>query len=170
LVILQAMNQLFELLASFLRGVLDFFYPLFRRFMPLQTFRYLVTGSTNTLLGIVVYFISYSFWFQGTVFNLGFYAFKAHSAALLASFMVTFPLGFFFSKFVVFSDSHLRSRIQLFRYLMICVFNLFLNYLLLKVQVEVLLIDPLLAQFFTVTGVVIFSYLAQRNFSFKNKK
>jgi len=170
LVILQAMNQLFELLASFVRGVLDFFYPLFRRFMPLQTFRYLVTGSTNTLLGIVVYFISYSFWFQGTVFNLGFYAFKAHSAALLASFMVTFPLGFFFSKFVVFSDSHLRSRIQLFRYLMICVFNLFLNYLLLKVQVEVLLIDPLLAQFFTVTGVVIFSYLAQRNFSFKNKK
>ncbi len=164
------MNQLFELLASFVRGVLDFFYPLFRRFMPLQTFRYLVTGSTNTLLGIVVYFISYSFWFQGTVFNLGFYAFKAHSAALLASFMVTFPLGFFFSKFVVFSDSHLRSRIQLFRYLMICVFNLFLNYLLLKVQVEVLLIDPLLAQFFTVTGVVIFSYLAQRNFSFKNKK
>ena len=164
------MNQLFELLASFVRGVLDFFYPLFRRFMPLQTFRYLVTGSTNTLLGIVVYFISYSFFFQGTVFNLGFYAFKAHSAALLASFMVTFPLGFFFSKFVVFSDSHLRSRIQLFRYLMICVFNLFLNYLLLKVQVEVLLIDPLLAQFFTVTGVVIFSYLAQRNFSFKNKK
>jgi len=164
------MNQLFELLASFVRGVLDFFYPLFRRFMPLQTFRYLVMGSTNTLLGIVVYFISYSFWFQGTVFNLGFYAFKAHSAALLASFMVTFPLGFFFSKFVVFSDSHLRSRIQLFRYLMICVFNLFLNYLLLKVQVEVLLIDPLLAQFFTVTGVVIFSYLAQRNFSFKNKK
>ena len=164
------MNQLFELLASFVRGVLDFFYPLFRRFMPLQTFRYLVTGSTNTLLGIVVYFISYSFWFQWTVFNLGFYAFKAHSAALLASFMVTFPLGFFFSKFVVFSDSHLRSRIQLFRYFMICVFNLFLNYLLLKVQVEVLLIDPLLAQFFTVTGVVIFSYLAQRNFSFKNKK
>ncbi len=164
------MNQLFELLASFVRGVLDFFYPLFRRFMPLQTFRYLVTGSINTLLGIVVYFISYSFCFQGTVFNLGFYAFKAHSAALLASFMVTFPLGFFFSKFVVFSDSHLRSRIQLFRYLMICVFNLFLNYLLLKVQVEVLLIDPLLAQFFTVTGVVIFSYLAQRNFSFKNKK
>ncbi|MEY3324314.1 MAG: hypothetical protein RLZ11_628 [Bacteroidota bacterium] len=164
------MNQLFELLASFVRGVLDFFYPLFRRFMPLQTFRYLVTGSTNTLLGIVVYFISYSFWFQGTVFNLWFYAFKAHSAALLASFMVTFPLGFFFSKFVVFSDSHLRSRIQLFRYFMICVFNLFLNYLLLKVQVEVLLIDPLLAQFFTVTGVVIFSYLAQRNFSFKNKK
>ena len=164
------MNQLFEPLASFVRGVLDFFYPLFRRFMPPQTFRYLVTGSTNTLVGIVVYFISYSYWFQGTVFNLGFYAFKAHSAALLASFMVTFPLGFFFSKFVVFSNSQLRSRIQLFRYLMICVFNLFLNYLLLKVQVEVLLIDPLLAQFFTVTGVVIFSYLAQRNFSFKNKK
>ncbi|NCW87503.1 MAG: GtrA family protein [Chitinophagia bacterium] len=164
------MNQLFELLASLIRGVLDFFYPLFRRFMPLQTFRYLVTGSTNTLIGIVVYFICYTYWFQGTVFNLGFYAFKAHSAALLASFMVTFPLGFFFSKFVVFSDSHLRSRIQLFRYLLICLFNLFLNYLLLKVQVEVLLIDPLLAQFVTVSGVVIFSYLAQRNFSFKRKE
>jgi putative flippase GtrA len=164
------MNQLFELVASFVRAIVDFCYPLFRRFMRLQTFRYLATGSSNTLVGIFVYFTCYTYWFQGSVFNVGFYAFKAHSAALLVSFIFTFPLGFFFSKFVVFSDSQLRSRIQLFRYFMVCVFNLFLNYLLLKVQVEVLLVNPLLAQFLTVIGVVFFSYLAQRNFSFKNSK
>lgn len=170
MVILQTMNQIPSLLATFVRSFVAFFYPPFRRFMPLQTFYYLITGGTNTMLGILVYYMCYTYWFQGTVLSLGFYAFKAHSAALLLSFMVTFPIGFFFSKYVVFTDSHLRTRAQLFRYLMVCLFNLFLNYLLLKVQVEILELDPVIAQLITVIGVVIFSFLAQRNFSFKTDR
>ena len=169
MVILQIMNPFLERLATIIRSVIDFFYLPFRQWMPIQTFRYIVTGGGNTFVGILLYFISYTFWLQGTVLHLGFYALKAHSAALLCSFLVTFPIGFFLSKYVVFTNSSLRSRAQLFRYLMVCLFNLFLNYLLLKVQVETLEINPILAQFFTVIGVVIFSYLAQRNFSFKGR-
>lgn len=163
------MNTLLEKLAWLIREIIDFFYPLCRRFMPLQTYRYLVAGSSNTLLGILVYIGSYQYVFKGTVFHFGFYALKAHSAALFLSFIVTFPIGFFLSKFVVFSTSLLRSRVQLFRYLMVCLFNLFLNYLLLKILVEILLMNVLIAQFLTVTGVVAFSYIAQRNFSFHSK-
>jgi putative flippase GtrA len=50
---------------------------------------------------------------------------------------------------------------------MICLFNLALNYLLLKIFVEVFHIYPVLAQVFTIAIVVVFSYIAQRNFSFK---
>jgi putative flippase GtrA len=71
------------------------------------------------------------------------------------------------SKYVVFSDSEIKGRIQLFRYLMVCLFNLLLNYLLLKLLVERFLLFPVLAQIITVALVVSFSYLAQRNFSFK---
>ncbi|MBU6308056.1 MAG: GtrA family protein, partial [Bacteroidetes bacterium] len=104
---------------------------------------------------------------KGQPLVFSFFAFKPHSASLLLSFCVTFPVGFFMSKFVVFSDSDIKGRIQLFRYLMICLFNLVLNYLLLKLLVERFNLFPVLAQVITVAIVVTFSYLAQRNFSFK---
>src|SRR5436853_103003 len=103
--------------------VIDFFYPPFRKLMNIQTFRYAASGGANTLLGFIVYFISFEYIFKGKEFHFDFYAFKPHSAALFTSFCVTFPIGFFMSKYVVFSDSKMKGRIQLFRYFMICMFN-----------------------------------------------
>lgn len=153
--------------ADWLLPLIDFFYPPLKRVMSLQTFRYAAAGSFNTLLGFVTYTIGFTIFFKGQIYDIGFYAFKAHSASLLLSFLVTFPVGFFLSKYVVFSDSELEGRIQLFRYLMVCLFNLALNYLLLKVLVEQFYIHAVPAQIITVIVVVLFSYLAQRNFSFK---
>lgn len=152
---------------DFILPIIDFFYPPFRRVMNLQTFRYAASGGGNVLLGFLIYFISFKYIFGEKQFDFGFYAFKGHIAALFLSFCITFPVGFFMSKYVVFSDSGMKGRIQLFRYFMVCMFNLLLNYLLLKVFVERLKIYPVLAQIFTICIVVVFSYLAQRNFSFK---
>ncbi|HNR15550.1 MAG TPA: GtrA family protein [Chitinophagaceae bacterium] len=152
---------------DFILPVIDFFYPPFRRLMNLQTFRYAASGGGNVLLGFLVYSLSYKFLFFEKDFHFGFYAFKGHIAALFLSFCITFPIGFFMSKYVVFTDSNMKGRIQLFRYFMICMFNLVLNYLLLKIFVEKLNVQPILAQVMTVVIVVVFSYLAQRNFSFK---
>lgn len=135
--------------------------------MNLQTFRYAASGAGNTFLGLVIYYISYKYIFFEKIFKFGFYAFEGHIAALIASFLITFPVGFFMSKYVVFSDSKMKGRIQLFRYLMICLFNLGLNYILLKVMVEHFHIYPVLGQILTLCIVIIFSYIAQRNFSFK---
>lgn len=135
--------------------------------MNLQTFRYAASGGGNMLLGFLSYFISYKYIFREHEFHFGFYAFKGHIAALILSFIVTFPVGFFMSKYVVFSDSKMKGRIQLFRYFMICMFNLALNYILLKIFVEKFKIYPVIAQIITTCIVVVFSYIAQRNFSFK---
>lgn len=154
---------------DFILPVIDFFYPPFRGLMNLQTFRYAAAGSGNTLLGFLVYFISYKYLLQEEQLHFGFYAFKAHVAALFISFCITFPIGFFMSKYVVFNDSQMKGRIQLFRYFMICMFNLALNYILLKILVERAHIYPVLAQVLTTSIVILFSYLAQRHFSFKAK-
>jgi len=135
--------------------------------MNIQTFRYLASGGGNTVLGLMVYYISYKFIFFEKEFDFSFYAFKGHIAALIASFLVTFPVGFFMAKYVVFSDSNMRGRVQLFRYGMVCLFNLALNYILLKILVERFRIYPVLAQIITITIVIVFSYVAQRNFSFR---
>lgn len=135
--------------------------------MNIQTFRYLASGGGNTLLGLLIYFVSFKYIFFEKEFHFWFYAFKGHIAALLASFLVTFPVGFFLAKYVVFSDSNMRGRVQLVRYFLICVFNLALNYILLKILVESFHVYPVLAQVITIIIVVLFSYVAQRNFSFR---
>lgn len=147
--------------------VIDFFYPPFRRLMNLQTYRYAASGGGNVLLGFLTYLITFKYVLRENTLDIGFFAFKPHIAALFISFCITFPIGFFMSKYVVFSDSKMKGSVQLFRYFMICMFNLALNYILLKIFVERLGIYAVIAQIMTTSIVIVFSYLAQRHFSFK---
>jgi putative flippase GtrA len=146
---------------------IDFFHPLFRKIMPLQTFRYAACGGANTVLGFLIYTISYKFIFKQQVFDLGFYAFKPHIAALITAFLINFPLGFLLMKYLVFVDSNIKGRIQLFRYFFVFVTNLFLNYVLLKVLVEYVYVNAILAQVIAMAVVITVSYLLQRHFTFK---
>jgi putative flippase GtrA len=96
--------------------VIDFFYPLFRKFMPLQTFRYAACGGANTLLDICLFHeFEHSFAKRGIV-RIASFAMSPHIAALIAAFCITFPIGFYFSRYVVFTESNVRGRIQLIRY------------------------------------------------------
>src|ERR1700712_1892952 len=125
---------------------IDFFYPLFKRFMPLQTFRYAVCGCSNMVLDIVLYYISYNFILHKHILNIGFLSFKPHIAALLMSFCVSFPTGFLLSKYIVFNTSFLRGRVQFVRYMLVVAINLFLNYAFLKILVEYMNFYPTIAR------------------------
>ena len=149
--------------------LIDFFYPPFRRIMPLQTFRYAVCGGSNTLLGLCIYTVTFKFILRERILDLGFYAFKPHIGALFIAFCVNFPIGFLLMKFVVFHDSTIKGRIQLFRYFVIFIASLIINYWLLKLLVEVLHVYAVLAQVITTVIIVLFSYITQRHYSFGKK-
>ncbi len=135
--------------------------------MPLQTFRYAVCGGSNMLLDIAFYFISYNFILHKKILNLGFVAFQPYTAALWMAFCISFPVGFILSKYIVFNQSQLKGRIQLFRYILIVIVNLILNYSILKLLVEAFHFYPTIARAFTTCVVVAFSYLSQKHFTFK---
>jgi putative flippase GtrA len=147
--------------------IVDFFYPPFKRLMDLQTFRYAACGGGNVLLGFLIYSISYKYIFKEQNFHFGFYAFKPHVAALFIGSWFNFCVGFFLMKYVVFNNSQLRGRVQLFRYLLNFLFSLMLNYILLKIFVERLHIHPILAQVITTCVVVLTSYLFQKHYTFR---
>ena len=153
-------------------SVLDIFYPMFRRFMPLQTYHYAACGGSNTLFNIVLYHIFYNFVLHKQVLYVGVLAFKPHVAAFIMAFFITFPIGFYLSMYVVFQGSYLRRRIQLVRYLMVALACVGLNYILLKFFIETLgwHQHPTLALMATAVIVVGFSYVSQRFFSFRAAK
>ena len=149
---------------------IDFFYPPFRKLMPEQTFRYAACGGANTVLGLALFKILLVYVFKNENVELGFYTLKPHNAALFITSCVNFAVGFLLMRYVVFVDSNLRGRIQLFRYGLSFLTNLTLNYFILKVFVEVFGWWPFLSQCITTVIIVTISYLSQKHFSFKTRK
>ena len=68
---------------------------------------------------------------------------------------------------IVFTESVLHGRVQLFRYFVLVVICLGLNYIFIKLFVEQFHIYPTIAKVFTTFIVVAFSYLTQKHFTFK---
>ena len=91
-------------------------------------------------------------------------------AALFTSFSVNFPLGFILMRYIVFEESTVRGRIQLFRYFILFIFCLFLNYVLLKMLVELLGWNAIISQVMTTGMVIMVSYLSQKHFTFRVEK
>lgn len=164
------MRRLHHRLRSFILNVVDFFYPLFSAFMPLQTYRYAACGGGNTALNIFLYFITYNFILKGQVLHLGPVAISAHIAAFLMAFCVNFPIGFYLSMYVVFAGSYLRRRVQFVRYFLVAVGCIVLNYIFLKLFVDGFGWYPTPSMILTTVFVVLFSYFSQRHFSFRSKK
>lgn len=82
---------------------------------------------------------------------------------------IAFPVGFYLSRYVVFQESTLHRHIQMFRYFIVVIGNLLLNYLCLKFFVKVIGLYNTPAKIATAVIVIIYSYIAQRNFSFKTE-
>jgi putative flippase GtrA len=149
---------------------IDFFHPPFSKWIPKQTFRYLACGGSNTMLDIVLYFISYNFILDKQPVPVGSITIAPHIFAFIMSFSVSFPLGFALSKFLVFPESNLKGRIQLFRYAVLVGMCIILNYVFLKLFVEWCHIYPTPSKIITTAIVAVFSYISQRNFTFKVKQ
>jgi len=154
-------------MTGIIEKLLDQTYPFFSRFMNRMTYRYAACGGSNTLLDIFLFFISYNFIFRKQMVHLPFVTISPHIASFLLSFCVTFPIGFLLNRYVVFKGSVIAGRIQLFRYSLTVLGSLFLNYVFLKLFVEVLHMYPTIAKIITTFIVVAFSYLSQSYFTFK---
>jgi putative flippase GtrA len=138
--------------------------------MPIQTYRYAACGGFNTIIDISLFFVGYNFIFKREPLffpsiNL---MVGAHIAAFLVSFCVTFPIGFYLSRYVVFQETSVSKREQLGKYFTVVLFCLVLNYGFLKLFVDVFKWYPTPSKALTTFFVVIFSYLSQKNFTFKS--
>ncbi len=149
---------------------IDFFHPPFKKWISLPTFRYLISGGFTVFSGIVFYYIIYNFILHKQ--DIRFYNFliTAPIAALFIESIVTFCVGFTLNKYLVFTKSDLRGRIQLFRYATVYGTNILLNYALMKIMVEGFLFYPTIAKAIITILLAVFSYFSQKYFSFRVKK
>jgi putative flippase GtrA len=135
--------------------------------MPLQTFRYAACGGFNTFLDISLFFISYNFILKRKAVHIYSLTIGPHIAAFLIGFIVTFPIGFYLSRYVVFQETSVKKTKQLAKYFTVVFGCLLLNYAFLKIFVDVLGWYPTPSKLLTTIFVVAFSYVSQKNFTFR---
>ncbi|MFC2111045.1 GtrA family protein [Bacteroidota bacterium] len=156
-----------EKLQQALIGLINLIHRPFEKIVPALTFRYAVCGGANTVFDIFLYYLTYNFVLGKEIFDLGFVVISPHIAAFMLVFPITFSSGFLLAKYITFTQSELRGKIQLFRYGITVLGSILLNYLLLKLFVEVFYFYPTISKVFTTVIVVLYSYYVQKYFSFK---
>ena len=118
----------------------------FRKLIPYQTFSYAACGAGNTLLDIFIYFITYNFVLGKQILYTPIGAISPHIGAFIIAFVITFPLGFYLNRYIVFTGSSVTGRIQLFRYFLLVIACIFLNYIFIKLFVEQFHIYPTISK------------------------
>lgn len=150
----------------FINIIIEWSYVPFSKFVSKEKYRYAFTGGSNTALDIFLYFVSYNFILRKKVIDLKFIAVSPHIASFLMVFPITFSTGFLLSKYITFTESSLRGRVQLFRYGVTVFVCIILNYIFLKLFVDLCGFYPTPSKILTTVLVVIYSYFSQKYFTF----
>ena len=161
------MLKLHDFISKVILGMIDWFYPIFKKMMPLKTFRYAACGGANTILDISLFFVAYNYVLDSQIIDLGLISISPHIASFIISFCATFPIGFYLSRYVVFQETNVPKATQLMKYFFVVFGCIILNYIFLKLFVDYFGWFPTLAKIVTTFFVVIFSYTSQKNFTFK---
>ncbi|MNK09134.1 GtrA-like protein [compost metagenome] len=149
---------------------IDFFYPPFKNWFSIGTFRYMASGGFTAASGIIAYFVIYNYILQQQDVHFNNYLITAPIAALALESVFTFIIGFTLNKYLVFTQSNLKGRIQLFRYGTVVCTNILLNYALMKILVEGFQFYPSVSKALITILLAVFSYFSQKYFSFRVKK
>jgi putative flippase GtrA len=152
-----------------IRAFLDFFYPIVSRIFDKTTYYYAVAGSTNLVLGWVLFWVLDHWVIHSKTVELPLFKHPVNSYTVIAAVcgMVSFLFGFMMMRYVVFTESQLKGRIQFFRYGLSALISATVNWLLIKLMVDTFAWNASLCNVFASVVVVTISYFLQRKFSFK---
>ena len=156
-------------MSNLIRKFLDLFHPIVSKIFDKTTYYYAACGTGNLVLSWILFFLFYQFVFEKKLWHISFinFTFTPYTLSAFSCFIISFTLGFLMMKYVVFTQSELKGRIQLFRYGISAIITSSANWVLLKTFVEFFYFFPSLANVLSTCIVVVISYLIQRNFTFK---
>ena len=152
-----------------IRAFLDFFYPLVSKIFDKTTYYYAVAGSTNLVLGWVLFWVLDHWAINSKTVELPLFEHPVRSYSVIAAIcgVFSFLFGFLMMRYVVFTESQLKGRVQFFRYGLSALISATVNWTLIKLMVDTFAWNASLCNVFASVVVVTISYFLQRKFSFR---
>ena len=147
-------------MSNLIRRFLDIFYPLVSKIFDKTTYYYAACGVGNLVLSWILFFLFYQFVFEKKLLYVKQidFVFTPYTLSAFLCFIISFTLGFMLMKYVVFTKSELKGRIQLFRYGLSAVVTSGANWILLKSLIELFEFFPSVANVVSTCLVVVMVY------------
>lgn len=161
-----------QALVKIITKILNFLYIPFRKVLPEDVFRYGMCGGGNMVLDWVLYFLFYHYVVGTELVYIhwlglgGGICLSPHIATLCIVFPITLLTGFWLNKYITFVHSSLKGWNQLCRYILIVCINLLINYLGLKLCVDLFGWYPTPSKIVVTLVTVLVSFFGQKYFSF----
>lgn len=134
-----------------------------------QSFRFLISGGTAAGVDVVSYYVIFNYILLKQDISFFHSIVSAPVASLICSFSLGFVTSFALSKYFVFTESNLRGRQQLVRFIVVGAINFACNYFLMKFFVEFLHFFPTVARVISIGIVAFLSFYLHKVFTFKVK-
>ena len=139
-----------------------------KRVLKLKVVRYFFTAAFATVVDVSVYYFAFHYLYRNhdiNIFNL--FVISAPAASLILSYTCGLVINFWISKHYVFKESDLRTHHQFFRFLMVALFVLGLNYLLMTFLIKHAHWYPTMARAFSAVSIGVISFIIHKTFSFR---
>lgn len=152
------------MLQKFILQLLNFFYPLMKKFIPFQMYAYLAVGAANTLLNIGLFILCYQAFVATSL---------AVETATVFSFVITVITGFWLHKNFVFTDAGNDKKDiqqQFGKYALVALQGQLSAYLLTKGMIVLLKMNASAAYVITAVIMLTLNYFLQKYFTFRNRK
>jgi putative flippase GtrA len=142
-----------------------------RRIFKSKIFRYFLSAGLATWVDVMVYFLAYNYVYRKLDFDLfGLIMISAPTASLMLSYTAGLITNFTVTKFLVFHESDLETHKQLFRYVLVAIGVLCMNYVLMSFLIRQLEWYPTISRAVSAITVGVLSFTVHRSFSFRVKK
>ncbi len=140
----------------------------FKSLLSSKIFRYFLSAGLATWVDVMTYFVSYNYLYKKADIDIfGFYTVSAPTASLMLSYTVGLLTNFTLTKLLVFKESELETHKQLFRYVMVAILVLGLNYILMRFLIRQLEWYPTLSRAVSAITIGVLSFVVHKSFSFK---
>lgn len=135
-----------------------------------KLFRYFLSAGLATWVDVLTYFLVYNYLYKKTdiVISDGLVV-ASTTASLLMSYTAGLLTNFTLTKWLVFKESELETHKQLFRYVLVALLVLALNWMLMRVLIRNLEWYPTLSRAASALLIGFLSFSIHRVFSFRVK-
>jgi len=139
-----------------------------RRVINNKIVRYFFSAGIATVVDVTVYFVTFNYILQKQ--DLPFIdplVITAPIGSLVVSYSCGLMTNFIITKYMVFTESDLRGRHQLLRYLQVAAIILVLNYFFMKFLIHILEWYPTISRIVSALTIGMLSFLFHKFYSFK---
>lgn len=141
-----------------------------KRILRLKVVRYFFAASSATLVDVSVYFLAFNYiYHKENIYFFDFFVLSAPTASLILSYTCGLITNFLITKFLVFTDSDLKTYHQFFRFVLVALGVLVLNYAFMSILIRQFEWYPTIARAFSAIIIGVLSFITHKTFSFRVK-